>query len=647
MTAEPRIQCVEESCLFAANPLGQRVCIQCETPLPYRYLWAVGEHADHYSVGTILGDHYYVAAPRTWLNLRPAAAPKTPTAIPVRALPYLKAHFHRFHVPGLHDIWYGDGSETSPNDAILLLDNVPFDLKGHLRPALYKQWPGAPAVRQVHWLWQMLELWFDLADLQLSESVLNLEGVRVDGWRLRLCELVPNPTADPIPLETALKILAEHWTDWIPQAQAAVMQPLQSIVDQMKAGQTSLEQVRRQLNHLLLEQAAQLPLRLTVSGTTDTGKLRSRNEDCCYPDTEELKLLPPDDPARVPQLAIVCDGIGGHEGGEVASQMAVRSLRPQMQALLKEIAEQPDLVSPDTIISQIEASIRVVNNLIDFQNNAYGRAERQRMGTTLVMALVVPQRIQATDGWRQTHELYLASVGDSRAYWITPNGCHLLTVDDVIASRETQAGRALYAAALQKENAEALTQALGTRDADFLHPHIQRLILDEDGVLLLCSDGLSDGNRVEQSWARFIGLISKEMVPLESVVNSWIDLADEKNGHDNIAVVLMHYQTGVRYPGTSLPATAPEPVPEPPESELTEASRALLYGEAGADEEVVTELNQPVPPAPQRQLMFWVARIAIALLVTILVGTIAWWQLNRSTVDTDDPGSEPTSEVTE
>ncbi|MHC5830810.1 MAG: PP2C family protein-serine/threonine phosphatase, partial [Nostoc sp.] len=102
-----------------------------------------------------------------------------------------------------------------------------------------------------------------------------------------------------------------------------------------------------------------------------------------------------------------------------------------------------------------------------------------------------------------THELYLANVGDSRAYWITRNYCQLLTVDDNVATREVRLAQSLYRKALLRADASALTQALGTKDAESLRLKVQRLIVEEDGILLLCSDGLSDNNWVEQSWQNY------------------------------------------------------------------------------------------------------------------------------------------------
>ncbi|MEL6472110.1 MAG: hypothetical protein AAFQ74_20470, partial [Cyanobacteria bacterium J06623_4] len=185
-------------------------------------------------------------------------------------------------------------------------------------------------------------------------------------------------------------------------------------------------------------------------------------------------------------------------------------------------------------------AIRVANNLIAQQNDEQGRADRQRMGTTLVMALVLPQRIDTPTGPTEVNELYLTHVGDSRAYWITPEYCQQLTVDDDIAGREVSMGKSFYATAKQRPDAHALSQAVGVREFEQMTLHTQRFLFESSGVLMLCSDGLSDNHQVEASWANYIGLIVKQIVPLDAAVESWIELANQKNGHDNVAVVLMH-----------------------------------------------------------------------------------------------------------
>jgi serine/threonine protein phosphatase PrpC len=182
----------------------------------------------------------------------------------------------------------------------------------------------------------------------------------------------------------------------------------------------------------------------------------------------------------------------------------------------------------------------VVNNLITAQNDLQHRSDRQRMATTLVMVVHVQQGLKAQNQTKiYSHEMYVVHLGDSRAYWMTQNTCHRLTVDDDVASREVRMGRLLYRMALEREDAQSLTQALGTRTGDALHVHIQRFIVDEDGVFFLCSDGLSDRGWVDRYWNGSIASLLSEMQSLGDIAQEWIDLGNQKNGQDNISVGLL------------------------------------------------------------------------------------------------------------
>lgn len=275
-------------------------------------------------------------------------------------------------------------------------------------------------------------------------------------------------------------------------------------------------------------------------------------------------LSQPRDPL-IPHLSIVCDGIGGHEGGEVASQLAVETIKLQVRALLAEIAEDPEIMPPDLVAQHLSATIRVANNLIASRNDEQQRESRRRMATTLTMALQLPQIVKLPDGQGNAHELYIASVGDSRAYWITSRYCQLLTVDDDVATREVRLGRSLYRQALQRPDAKALTQAVGTRDAELLRPTVQRFILEEDGLLLLCTDGLSDNlslgspgsstarPRLTYDWleelcADYPRDIFSGKLSLEAAVRSLIEQANQRNGHDNTSIVLTYCAVSPQYP---------------------------------------------------------------------------------------------------
>ncbi|MBU6231005.1 MAG: protein phosphatase 2C domain-containing protein, partial [Cyanobacteria bacterium REEB459] len=530
------------------------------------------------------------------------------------ARPYLLSHPYRLHLPGLYGILPRPGGSV-----ILLLDNVPIHPQtGEPLPALETALVTATPLRQAYWLWQMAELWQVLSGYGLATSLLHLETVRVEGWCLRLLELHP----DVYPPSRAN--LAEVWRSLLPVLSPVIAESLIPLMDGMVSPEGSEEALALGLNQILLAQAASIPSRFVLAGATAQGPSQPRNEDVCWPNST---ATPPPSSEGL-QLAIVCDGVGGHEGGEVASQLALQSLQLQLPALLAETQKESQVMPPAVIRDQIKAVITVVNDLINFQNDNQARVGRQRMGTTLVMAVVLPQQLHTDQGWKRVQEVYLAQVGDSRAYWITPNYCHLLTVDDDIAGREVIAGRQILPLALQHPEARALTQALGTRSGERLDIHCQRFIFDEPGVLLLCSDGLSDNSRVEESWANYIGLIVKGIVSLEAAVAAWIELANQKNGHDNSAVVLLHHQI-------LPPALTPPAPPESFDRPSPDRPSAALYGETREAEE---PLPDPVDTSRSGINPGWWVLLVIVLGATL---ALTWWLKRPSLPEATPPTPAP------
>lgn len=548
------------------------------------YIWASDPASAQISPGVLIQDRYQVIAPQIWLDTQPEVPSYVPRELPEEIIPYLRLFPQRLHIPEVYGVAVL-GEE--PNTAeVILLENVPIDPEGNLYPAIVEQWHQTVAVRQVYWLWQLLQLWTPLSELGVASSLLIPENIRVQGWRVRLLQLFSDRTL-PSNTQPSLTAFSDCWLEWIAGSHPSVLDRLKQIWQQIGT-EKSLDDISLELNQLLLEKAAELPLRLQVAGGTDQGPMRSSNEDSCYPTEADLQSLTesPND-LLIPNFSLVCDGIGGHEGGEVASLMALQTLKLQVRALLIEIRQQTEIVPPNIISEQITAIIRVVNDLIAKQNDSQGREMRQRMGTTLVMGLQIPQKINQPDGTvlENGHELYIASVGDSRVYWITADYCQQLTIDDDVATREVRLGRSLYREALRRVDGGALTQALGTREAQILRPTVQRFILEEEGILLLCSDGLSDRNTVEQSWQEFAKPLLKNKISLEAAVQSWIDLANEKNGHDNTSVVLTRCLLSPEPPILFEPRKVEAEIPTPAstyrvESELTEASKALLYSPA-------------------------------------------------------------------
>ncbi|UBF26638.1 serine/threonine-protein phosphatase [Kovacikia minuta CCNUW1] len=628
--SNPQICCPNPVCAAPLNALGNTVCESCKTPLIYRYLWAMGKGAEQIPASSQVGGRYYVTARRIWLDTQPSLPPDVPVDWSDEVMPYLYLYPHRLHLPEVYGFYLPEGDGAGEN-AIFLLENGPLDESGILFPAIAEAWSQATAVRQVYWLWQILQLWNPLQEQGVAASLLATDNLRVEGWRVRLCQLYQDTEVLAIsdvenaaPAQLGLADLAYLWLGWAETAHPAVVESLRALCHQMQLEGSDLVAIANQLNELLIQQAAQLPLHLKVVGGTDTGPERSHNEDACYP----LTLNQPTQvDGLIPRLAIVCDGIGGHEGGEVASQIAVQSLKPQVQALLAEVAEQEELVTPDLLIQQLEASVRVVNNLIASHNDLQGREERRRMGTTLVLALQLPQRVKARneDVFNNGHELYLVNVGDSRAYWITQRYCHQLTLDDDVSVREVRMGRALYREALQRPDAGALTQAIGTRDSEFLHPTVQRFILEEDGLLLLCSDGVSDNGLVDRTWTEIARGIFSGKLSLEAAAKTWIDLANQHNGYDNSSVVLLRCQVSSPISELSLPK-----MDQPRGFESTNwaaSSEALLTDTPPA----VEQPEQPASPPPTQQPSKRLVTLFGFLLLLILLGTsglFAWSQLD-------------------
>ncbi|NJM58462.1 MAG: serine/threonine-protein phosphatase, partial [Synechococcales cyanobacterium RU_4_20] len=252
----------------------------------------------------------------------------------------------------------------------------------------------------------------------------------------------------------------------------------------------------------------------------------------------------------------------------------------------------------------------------------------QRMGTTLVMAVHVQQPLQATGPFG--HEVYLVNVGDSRAYWITQRYCQTLTVDNDVACREVRLGRDFYRSALRRSDAGSLTQALGIRDGQHLQVTVQRLILDEDGLLLLCSDGLSDNGQVEKSWADSVTQALSGQVALEQTAQEWVDFGQRTQWPRQRVVVVSRCRVSPDYPvvldSRALAATTPTPA-----ESLTEASEALLG-----------TVLEPVPVAKPRSRWADGLKTLLALLLLLGLGSaVGYFAFKRINADPTPLPGEP------
>jgi protein phosphatase len=502
-------------------------------PVMSRYLWAAERQATWIPADRLVEDRYHAIAPQLWLDTKPQEPPDIPFPLPRQALAYGHLYQYKLHLPQLHG--FCSLKRSHETIEIPLLENVPIDNEGKLLPSLLEAWSTATPLYQAYWLWQAIDLWAPLAGTGVLSSLIVMDNLRVDGWCLRLCELIPDYTTTSN--KVTLAKLGALWLQTLTGADPEIADRLNVLFAKMQAERVSLRDVSAELNHITIEQAARLPLEWQIAGGTDAGSTYQHNEDSYYPTPLELAQDPTGG-----KIAIICDGVAGHDGGEVASQMAVKLLKIETQLLLQELVNSQSIVAPEQICNTIGAIVRVVNNTITAQNQSQGREDRRRMGTTMVMALQVNQRIPSRNGSGNSHEIYIAHVGDSRAYWITPHRCQLLTIDDDIATREVKQGRDVPWHSANRPDATALTQALGMKPGESIRPTVQRFMAIEDGILLLCSDGLSDRDLVERSWQDYADRILETDIPLTEAVQSWLALAHRQNGDDNISLVLMSCQ---------------------------------------------------------------------------------------------------------
>lgn len=530
----PTLYCPNELCQ-APNPLTHKFCLRCSTPLPKRFLWAVADGQSMANAGELLADRYLVINRGLLLDTKPAFLPQTPNVEYLQAIrSYLRLFAYRLHVPQVYGVLAL--ADSNSGKEILLLEKPPLSglestapLEVQLASELTTAWRSATSMRQLNWLWQIAHLWQPLSSEGVSCSLLNPDLVRVEGPLVRLLELRQDNKTSP-----GLPQLGEFWQQLQPDAKGAIAEFLSEICRSLIAKDIhSGEQLVAVIDRGLAQLGQQQTPVIKIATKSDTGPSRQRNEDACYPPSGSVISKPPLSTA----LAIVCDGIGGHEGGNVASNLAIETIQQELHDLTKTFSDHPD---PTTLLVDLENAAAVANDKISQRNDNEHRQGRQRMGTTLVMALPI------------AHEMYITHVGDSRAYWITRHGCYQVTLDDDVASREVRLGYATYRDAVLQGASGSLVQALGMSASNSLHPTSQRFILDEDCIFLLCSDGLSDFDRVEQYWETEILPILTEKNNVSNVIDKLLEIANHQNGHDNVTIAVVHCQVKYSEPKSSL-----------------------------------------------------------------------------------------------
>ncbi|GIK40082.1 MAG: hypothetical protein BroJett011_39150 [Chloroflexota bacterium] len=256
---------------------------------------------------------------------------------------------------------------------------------------------------------------------------------------------------------------------------------------------------------------SQLPPGLHIGKLSDIGRIRDRNEDSFY--TFE-SLLQHNDGQEPFGLFIVADGMGGHQKGELASSLAVRTAA---ECILK------DIYLSYLANKSSGATNRPINEVLIEAVESANQAVQEAVpdgGTTLTIAVVMG------------NSAYIAHVGDSRAYWFNQGNLKQVTKDHSLVQRLVELGQETAEGALTHPQRNVLYRAIGQGTAMEVDIYVQHL--PPGSSLLLCSDGL--WGPVKNDKLREI--MGASATPQE-VCDRLITTANKNGGEDNITAVMV------------------------------------------------------------------------------------------------------------
>ena len=267
----------------------------------------------------------------------------------------------------------------------------------------------------------------------------------------------------------------------------------------------------------------QAPVTIQTFAQTDVGRTREHNEDSFIvvnlSEGEPLRFERLVEQAADPTatLFMVADGMGGAAAGEVASATAVDVVLRHLREKFSESRS----VTPGDLATELARAAEKANWSI-FQQ-AVNRPELRGMGTTATIAALLKDT------------LYLAQVGDSRAYLVRNGVATQLTKDQSLMQKLIEAGELTEEEALMSERRNIILQALGPEANVKVDVTVQPLRRND--VLLLCSDGLSGLVRPDD-----MARIVDEELDLSVACDRLIAMANDQGGPDNITVVAARFE---------------------------------------------------------------------------------------------------------
>lgn len=213
------------------------------------------------------------------------------------------------------------------------------------------------------------------------------------------------------------------------------------------------------------------------------------------------------------KLAILADGMGGHNAGDVASEMAIKEME---YYFINTIAKK--FKTKKSKKQWLNDGITYVNDKI--YQHSLKNENCQGMGTTLIVVLI------------DHNECLIGHVGDSRVYHFTPNDVQLITRDHSYVNILLEHGEISEEEALHHPQKNFIVKALGTDKK--IDPDFYNVTLTNESYLLICSDGLSNKLTTEE-----MATIITLDLPIEEKGKRLVKLANDSGGEDNISLILL------------------------------------------------------------------------------------------------------------
>lgn len=248
-----------------------------------------------------------------------------------------------------------------------------------------------------------------------------------------------------------------------------------------------------------------------VSANTDIGITKSTNQDSL-----SVKVINTSKGRMT--FAILCDGMGGLDKGEVASAFVVRAFDAWVHNELSALCE--TTIEDSVIKSQWDKIVTEQNKLI----GGYGARQGTRMGTTAVIMLLTQTRY------------YIMNVGDSRAYELTDK-LKQLTNDQTFVAREVALGNMTEEEAKTDERRSVLLQCIGASDE--VYPDMFFGDVQANAVYMLCSDGFRHEITPEEIYEKLQPNVLFDDNTMSKHATELIELNKQRQERDNISVLMV------------------------------------------------------------------------------------------------------------